>query len=257
MAGTILSRPPIVTPELGAFEKAYYEYQAETEKRLMWTFPHWFYFPRGTLASRQFAEAQPKVTAESLKQQFPHETPDVLLGRDRRAKQEVVIPERDAEMESEESAILYRKIVPNSRETEADRKGDLTSLERRLDRTLYLLVKKDRADNAWKFPATDVNYTAKESILAATERCLEQYGGENMDTWVVSRVPAAVYKYKYRGGDFTDAKVFYMKSHIFAGQFVPQQGTDVVEHAWLTKEEIKERVHPEYWASLQCLLSGQ
>lgn len=211
MAGIILSRPPILTAELTEFEKAYYKYQSETGKRMMWTFPHWFYFPKGTLASRQFLEAQPEVTADSIAKLYANERPDILLGRDRRAKQEVVIPERDAEMESEESAILYKKIVPNPRITKADEANDVTSLERKLDRTLYLIIKKKRQANQWKFPATDVNYKEKESVHEAAARCIELYGGENMNTWIVSRTPAACYKYSY----FKDANSVYSGAKVF------------------------------------------
>ena len=41
---------------------------------------------------------------------------------------------------------------PASRETEADRTGDMKSLQRKLDRVLYLLVKKPRKEHAWQMP---------------------------------------------------------------------------------------------------------
>lgn len=41
---------------------------------------------------------------------------------------------------------------PASRETEADRAGDMKSLQRKLDRVLYLLVKKPRKKHAWQLP---------------------------------------------------------------------------------------------------------
>ena len=47
---------------------------------------------------------------------------------------------------------IARKIVPNSRITEADKKNDSTSLERKLSRTLYLVVKQSESDGEWKFP---------------------------------------------------------------------------------------------------------
>ena len=41
---------------------------------------------------------------------------------------------------------------PASRETEADRAGDMKSLQRKLNRVLYLLVKKPRKKHAWQLP---------------------------------------------------------------------------------------------------------
>lgn len=41
---------------------------------------------------------------------------------------------------------------PASRETEADREGDMQSLRRRLDQMLYLLVRKPRSQYHWQMP---------------------------------------------------------------------------------------------------------
>lgn len=37
------------------------------------------------------------------------------------------------------------------KETEADKKGDVKSLERKADRTVYLLLKKKRSQHQWQF----------------------------------------------------------------------------------------------------------
>lgn len=52
----ILSRNPIITRELPAFEQQYYNYQNELWKRLMWTFPKWYYYRDGTLGDQRFKE---------------------------------------------------------------------------------------------------------------------------------------------------------------------------------------------------------
>lgn len=46
-----------------------------------------------------------------------------------------------------------------------------------------------------------------------------------------------------------------MPAHILRGQAAPQKDAGVVEHAWLTKEEIQERVDPNYWAAVGGLLN--
>lgn len=43
---------------------------------------------------------------------------------------------------------------PMPRQTEADAKGDQTSLDRKLDRTLYLLIK--NKDGRWRFPEDSI-----------------------------------------------------------------------------------------------------
>ena len=48
--------------------------------------------------------------------------------------------------------VELQAFVPSSRATEADRTGDMRSMERKLDRVLYLLVKKPRKEHVWQMP---------------------------------------------------------------------------------------------------------
>jgi len=45
---------------------------------------------------------------------------------------------------------------PMPRTTEADLKNDTKSLDRKLSRTLYLIVKREQKGHAWKFPQVDL-----------------------------------------------------------------------------------------------------
>lgn len=49
-------------------------------------------------------------------------------------------------------------------------------------------------------------------------------------------------------------QTLFFKAHIFAGQAKPN-GKSAKDFAWLTTEEIKEKVAPEYWASIRDMLS--
>ena len=89
-----------------------------------------------------------------------------------------------------------------------------------------------------------------------------------MDTWIVSRNPIGLYKRKVNDAASTststsgmptpvsttpEISTFFYKAHILAGQIRPANGaTDFV---LLTKEEIKERVAPEYWEGVKDMLS--
>lgn len=59
---------------------------------------------------------------------------------------------RDAEVESKEGDVVKREVVerPMPRVSEADRRVDLRSLDRRLERTVYLVVK--TPEWGWGFP---------------------------------------------------------------------------------------------------------
>lgn len=241
-AGLILSRIPIVTPEPTKFEKAYYHYQDELERRLMWTFPQYFYFKKGTLSERKFVAAQRGPVTRQPGVWFPRGVPDIKFNRERRLKQEIVIPRENSEEEGDDS--LSRPIVPNPRITEADTANDIRALTRKLDRTLYLLVQQN---NTWKFPRFSLE--VKEPLHVAAERGLRQIGGVNMNTWTVSNTPAAVLK---GGSD----KEFLIKSHIIHGKFNLQNVQGVSDFAWLTKNEIGEKVDSKYFEEVEPLLAN-
>ena len=59
--------------------------------------------------------------------------------------------------------IELQSFKPGPRETEADRRGDRRSLQRRLDQVLYLLVKKPRREHTWQMPQGGVE--EGESLL--------------------------------------------------------------------------------------------
>lgn len=67
---------------------------------------------------------------------------------------EDLIESRDTELQ---------EFKPASRQTEFDRSGDMKSLERKLDRVLYLLVKKPRQEHAWQMPQGGVE--PEESLI--------------------------------------------------------------------------------------------
>jgi large subunit ribosomal protein L46 len=259
-AGLLLSRIPIVTPELSEFEKAYYHYQEELERRLMWTFPSYYYFRRGTLSERQFMAAHRGPVANNPKIYFSRGKPDILHNRERRAKQEVRLAQRDegddklfGNTTQSDSDILTRKIVPNPRTTEADEENITTSLIRKLDRTLYLVVETPKG---WRLPSFGLN--EKETLHEAAERGIRELGGENINTWTVSKTPAAFGRFDIENRNIDANSVneqtvreFYIKSHILHGQFTPEN----LNFGWFTTEEFKERADSAYFDNVEQLLA--
>lgn len=67
-----------------------------------------------------------------------------------------IIEDATEEIEQEQEDSTEKKIIrkemerPMPRETEADKAGDVRSLNRALQRTLYLMVQ--RSDGSWRFP---------------------------------------------------------------------------------------------------------
>lgn len=50
-------------------------------------------------------------------------------------------------------------------------------------------------------------------------------------------------------------KIFFFKAHVFAGQVASDASPDMEDFAWLTKQEISERVDEKNWNGIKDMLS--
>ena len=95
--------------------------------------------------------------------------------------------------------------------TEADQKTDLKSLNRKLDKKLYLVVNQQLGDAPqWIFPQG--SWQTGESMRQTAERLLHATCGETLRCSFLGGVPFGFYKYKYPveseiGKQFYGAKV--------------------------------------------------
>lgn len=184
LASPVLSRPPLLTRELTSFEKAFFLYQKRLNERLALPFSRYFYYKKGTpgdvewkrkLRARKSPARDVGVYAAYSEEGWNDE---VLVG-DRTSERESIVealvrdaegknvvedqPVGDADKDGEAvtgdarvgegqrrelSKVEVERPVP--RITEADRAGDVRSLNRKLDRSLYLLVK--NREGRWRFP---------------------------------------------------------------------------------------------------------
>ena len=239
----VLSRNPIVTADLPDFERQYYKYQNGLWKRLMWTFPKWFYYREGTLAEQRFRELNKVPVFNNPNLEFIGGRPEIRHQRDRRFPQEIVLPKLYKEdNENEGVDNLSRPILPNSRITEADTKGDVTSLQRKLSRTLYLIVGDAKS---WSFP--NFKNTNRETPLhELAYDGLVKIGGDNINYFNVSKKPCHLQR-------TPDGKQYFIKSHILSGEFLPQDAS--TSYMWLTKEELADYLSPDYYNDIKHLLS--
>ena len=177
-AGVLLSRPPLLTRSLNSFEKAFFFYQKRLNERLAIPFTRYFYFKKDTPADADWklkAKERNGVPARELGGYNPYSdegwndellvkeegltepkyVQDALL-KDARVRavegkdgQAVEVKEGDAAEELE-----GRVELPEGRWTEADKKRDTRRLDRQLERTLYLVVK--RKGGGWGFPSGEL-----------------------------------------------------------------------------------------------------
>lgn len=180
-AGIILSRPPILTREQTPFEQSFYLYQKRLNERLSTPFARQFYFRRGQPATVDFAiklkERQSVMAREigRMERRGRDAWDDEVLTEEGRRLADPAYTRERLYLESESRVSEDGELLsfedrarvdrPLGRETEADRAGDVKRLDRKMDRTLYLVVR-DR-DERWTFPQDDIK--PEESVY---EVCL-------------------------------------------------------------------------------------
>ncbi|KAI9017506.1 hypothetical protein BC832DRAFT_618053 [Gaertneriomyces semiglobifer] len=207
--GLLLKRAPIILRTLTPFEHAYYHYREVLSLKEARPFNPDFYFKKGSTAEQRWLEAQERAEAEAGK-----------LG-------EKYVPVQPKE---EELLALQVASREGAKEKEAEK-----SLDRKGERTLYLLVK---GKDGWRLPEGALE--GSEVLHEAAARHLKSTIGTRSETWVVGRTP-----FGYHGTP--QRKTFFMKAHIISGRVEPKIGDNF---AWLSKDEIQERVDVEYWKSV-------
>ena len=167
----MLSRPAQITRTLTPFEKAFFFYQRRLNERLALPFTRYFYFKKDSPADvewkRKFKARQTPARDIGVYNAYSKEgwNDELLLGaKESEPEEQIEALLRDAEGGVDEEVVgsgTGRREVerPMPRITEADRQGDLRSLDRRLEEELYLLVcvKGDGVEGKkgkeyWQFP---------------------------------------------------------------------------------------------------------
>ncbi|KAH7117851.1 50S ribosomal subunit L30 [Dendryphion nanum] len=295
-AGVVLSRPPQITRDLHPLESAFFLYQRRLNERLAMPFTRYFYFKKRTPADLEWKRKmkQRLTPARDIGRYKGYGdeawNDEVLVGAPESQLQwqvdrllddadstGITLPAEGESASAEETAAaaaaatattgrLKKKVEhepverPMSRITEADSKGDVKSLNRALQRTLYLLVK-DKSGQ-WAFPSDLV--TKKETLAMAAERILTQAGGINMNTWVVGNAPIGVRQNDYlpealkksKTPHQIGSKTFFVKARIMAGQAdLKENPLGYTDFKWLAKNEIEKEVEELYWRSIKNMLA--
>jgi large subunit ribosomal protein L46 len=139
-ASVILSRQPILTRNTTAFEQAYFDYREKLERQEAIGTPTEFYFKKGSVAERRWKnEEQARLSAMT----------------DANVSLTDAVQQSQATWEKENESLVTSatKIEKLDRSTKADKENNVKSLDRALQRTLYLVVKNGEA---WQFPESPV-----------------------------------------------------------------------------------------------------
>lgn len=149
----------------------------------------------------------------------------------------------------------FQKFKPGDRVTEADKKNDRTSLHRKLDRNLVLLVREKLGDeDVWLLPQTE--WQPGETLRGTAERTLGTLSENNMEAKFLGNAPCGHYKFKFPQALRTEsnlgAKVFFFKALLLNGDF--SQAGKKGHHVWVTKDELGDYLKPKYLTQVRKFL---
>jgi large subunit ribosomal protein L46 len=194
-AGIVLSRPPVITRDLTSFEKAFFFYQKRLNERLALPFTRYFYYQKDTPGDLEWKRKMKQRTSPSrdIGNYNAHKkdswNDELLVGaKESEPTEHIQALLKDAVVEVEEQiegqeGVVKRSVEvekPQSRITEADKQGDTRSLNRALQRTLYLVVK--GKDGQWRFPSGEPE--GKESLA----RVCSIFYDHEVKTLIISRL---------------------------------------------------------------------
>ncbi|EST08307.1 Ribosomal protein L46 [Kalmanozyma brasiliensis GHG001] len=248
ISSLILSRPAVILREPTKFEKAYHDYNRQLSEALQQPFPKDFYFKKGSAAEKRFEEDQAS-SSHGFSAIAGAASGSSSKGKAGKAKETAPAP-----APSSSSVEGEAESRPLPRTTEADSKNDVRSLERKLDRTLYLVVKQKSSKGAasWQFPAKALVNTKRENLHDVAPASVTEILGNKMDIWLVSNLPIGLYK----PAEGADEKTYFLRGHVLAGNAELTKGAErqAEEFQWLTKEEIEKLMDGKYWSNVEELL---
>ncbi|KAH6636289.1 39S mitochondrial ribosomal protein L46-domain-containing protein [Chaetomium tenue] len=279
----ILTRPPLLTREQTPFESAFYFYQKRLNERLTAPFRRQFYFKQDTAADLDFriklAERH-GVPAKDIGRYNPRGrmawNDELLTGSTTSDPAELVnklLADAEVRVSEDGEPIAPEERVPVERpaprRSEADEKGDVRRLDRAMERTLYLVVRREweevvegvkKKEAVWEFPTGLVQ--TQETLHEAAARVITESAGVNMNTWVVGRVPVAHHVVKpvvdEAGGTTVvdrGTKTFFLKGRIMTGQAdLAGNKHGLTDFKWLTREELQEVLPEEYYRSVRGMM---
>ncbi|KAG1149575.1 hypothetical protein G6F37_008929 [Rhizopus arrhizus] len=163
---------------------------------------------------------------------------------------------------------LYRPVaaiavVRNPIKSQEFEQSDFHSISRQPDQTLYLFVKKPRTDHAWQFPQGGIKFKKrKETLKEAALRELSEECGSDLQVNVLEQEPFHVYQYDFpsdfvqkKKRNYKGAQVQFIKAEWISGQCQPD-GKEIVDFAWLTRDEILQFVSTEYGNGIMPLFKS-
>ena len=154
--------------------------------------------------------------------------------------------------------MLPEGFTPAPRETEADKSGDIQTLDRQLKTRVYLTIdyihnddkgiaKASLNSNGWQLPSVTLN--ENETMLEGAKRAIKLIAGESLTLRCFSNCPMGVDVVEYteeekqqHGGTYFGEKTFYMRVQHEDGDVKKNTMDDKFEDwGWLSREEMTKK----------------
>ncbi|GAU91378.1 hypothetical protein RvY_03641 [Ramazzottius varieornatus] len=234
ISAVCLERPPVVSAPLNEMERSFAALLDKQEFETSW------------LSDHELTKLQEAGKAKRKKKQQDAEE-DV-------AQEDAAVKETAQDLEDKWNE-NFQKFAPADRTTEADQRNDVKSLNRKLDRKLYLVVNQQLGDAPqWVFPQGP--WQNGESMRQTAERVLHAHCGETMKCSFLGSVPFGFCKYKYPvesdiAKEFYGAKVFFFKALLNRNSANVTPSEDIKDFKWATREELEQTVIPKYFNRIE------
>jgi large subunit ribosomal protein L46 len=144
--------------------------------------------------------------------------------------------------------LLPEGFTPAPRETEADKNGDIQTLNRRLKTRVYLSVRRND-DKGWHLPT--VSLKESENFLEGATRAVKLVAGEDLVLRCFSNCPMGVHVFEYsdeekeKNSAFFGEKTFFLRVQYESGDVSMEKMDKMNDWGWLTRDEMVEKITAE------------
>ncbi|XP_055628944.1 39S ribosomal protein L46, mitochondrial [Toxorhynchites rutilus septentrionalis] len=148
----------------------------------------------------------------------------------------------------------FSKFKPAPRITEADKKNDTKSLNRKLEETLILLTEHKLGDKCL-YILPQGKHVKGESLRQTAERVLKDAGGKALSVSFYGNAPIGFHKYKYPSTarqETVGAKIFFFRC-VLKPQTANISGKNV-KWQWLDQSELQKTLNEHYYQSVSQFL---
>ncbi|KAL8587149.1 hypothetical protein ACOMHN_026117 [Nucella lapillus] len=232
VSAVCLQRHPVVTTELTELEQRYKDLMTDLE------------LENSILSDHELHALEDKAIAEKRLQAEENEQGEGEVEGAR-------VTALDLEDAWEADA---KDFTPAPRITEDDKTDNVRSLDRKLDQSLFLLVKQTLGDKGhWVFPQGP--RLDGESMRQAAERVLQSHCGDGATAQFVGNAPCGFYQYTFpqAANMGTGAKVFFFKVWYREGDMAPTDPS-ITDYMWVTQDQLPQFCSKAYLKSAKEFL---